>query len=86
MRTGRSETRRGGRHQFVTGGAVVRHLDGAAAPIVTGFIVGATNSFTNAFIVAGVILLVGIVSFVFVLGKIEPIPDPEPKHEAAALT
>ncbi|HEX7987384.1 MAG TPA: MFS transporter [Duganella sp.] len=55
------------------------NLMGAAAPIVTGMIVGATNSFTNAFAVAGVILLVGIVSFVFVLGKIEPIPDPEPR-------
>ena len=55
------------------------NLMGAAAPIVTGMIVGATNSFTNAFAVAGVILLVGIVSFVFVLGKIEPIPDPAPR-------
>lgn len=55
------------------------NLMGAAAPIVTGMIVGATNSFTNAFMVAGVILLIGIVSFVFVLGKIEAIPDPEPR-------
>lgn len=54
------------------------NLMGAAAPIVTGFIVGATNSFANAFMVAGVILVIGIVSFVFVLGKIEPIPDPHP--------
>ena len=54
------------------------NLMGAAAPIVTGFIVGSTNSFTNAFFVAGVILVVGIVSFVFVLGSIEPIPDPQP--------
>ncbi|MDB5936433.1 MAG: transporter [Massilia sp.] len=54
------------------------NLMGAAAPIVTGFIVGATNSFANAFFVAGVILVVGIVSFVFVLGRIEPIPDPHP--------
>jgi len=54
------------------------NLMGAAAPIVTGVIVGATNSFANAFMVAGVILLVGIVSFVFVLGKIEPLPDPAP--------
>ena len=55
------------------------NLMGAAAPIVTGMIVGATNSFANAFMVAGVILLVGIVSFVFVLGKIEPLPDPAPR-------
>jgi sugar phosphate permease len=53
----------------------VNNLMGAAAPIVTGYIVGATNSFTNAFFVAGVILIIGIISFVFVLGKIEPIPD-----------
>ena len=58
------------------------NLMGAAAPIVTGLIVGATNSFANAFMVAGVILLVGIVSFIFVLGKIEPIPDPEPRGAA----
>ncbi|HEU4372022.1 MAG TPA: MFS transporter, partial [Telluria sp.] len=57
------------------------NLMGAAAPIVTGFIVGATNSFANAFFVAGVILVIGIVSFVFVLGKIEPIPDPHPTRE-----
>lgn len=55
------------------------NLMGAAAPIVTGMIVGATNSFTNAFMVAGVILVIGIVSFVFVLGRIEPIPDPAPR-------
>ena len=53
------------------------NLMGAAAPIVTGYIVGQTNSFANAFMVAGVILLVGIVSFVFVMGRIEPVPEPE---------
>ncbi len=49
---------------------------GFAAPIVTGYIVGATNSFNNAFITAAVVLAVGIVSYVFVLGKIEKLPDP----------
>jgi ACS family D-galactonate transporter-like MFS transporter len=58
------------------------NLMGAAAPIVTGMIVGATSSFTNAFFVAGVILLIGIACFVFVLGKIEPIPDPAPRAVA----
>jgi len=55
----------------------VNNLMGVAAPVVTGFIVGATNSFTNAFLIAGVILLVGIVSFVFVMGRIEPIAEPD---------
>ena len=58
------------------------NLMGAAAPIVTGMIVGATNSFANAFAVAGVILIIGIVAFVFGLGRIEPIPDPAPRAVA----
>jgi ACS family D-galactonate transporter-like MFS transporter len=62
------------------------NLMGAAAPIVTGYIVGATNSFTNAFFVAGVILVIGIVCFVFVLGKIEPIPEPEARAKALPAT
>jgi ACS family D-galactonate transporter-like MFS transporter len=49
---------------------------GILAPTVTGFIVGATNSFTNAFLTAACLLFIGILSYVFVLGKIEPIPDP----------
>ena len=52
------------------------NLMGAVAPIVTGMIVGATHSFTNAFLVAGVVLLIGVASFVFLLGRIEPIPEP----------
>lgn len=61
----------------------VNNLMGVAAPIVTGFIVGATNSFTNAFLVAGVILIIGIVSFVFVMGRIESIPEPINHDEEA---
>ncbi len=46
------------------------------APTVTGLIVGATSSFTNAFLAAAAFLLVGIFSYLFVLGKIEPIAEP----------
>jgi len=53
----------------------VNNLMGVAAPVVTGYLVGAGQSFTNAFLVAGVGLLIGIIAFVFVLGRIEPIPD-----------
>ncbi len=52
------------------------NLMGAAAPIATGLIVGATGSFVNAFLLAGAILLVGILSFVFLMGRIEPIAEP----------
>jgi len=47
------------------------------APIATGAIVMATGSFEGAFLVAGVALLVGILSYVFVLGQVEPIPEPD---------
>ena len=53
------------------------NLMGAVAPTVTGFIVGATQSFANAFAAAGAVLLIGIFSYVVVLGKIEPIPEAE---------
>jgi hypothetical protein len=40
------------------------------------YIVGATRPFTGAFLVAGVVLVVGIVAYVFILGRREPIADP----------
>ncbi|WP_420888571.1 MFS transporter [Chromobacterium amazonense] len=52
------------------------NMMGAVAPIVTGFIVGATHSFTNAFLVAGCMLVIGILAFVFLLGPIEQLPEP----------
>jgi MFS transporter, ACS family, D-galactonate transporter len=52
------------------------NLANAAAPVATGFIVAQTGSFGLALSTAGIVLVVGIVSYVFVLGRIEPIPDP----------
>jgi ACS family D-galactonate transporter-like MFS transporter len=49
---------------------------GAVAPITTGYIVGATHSFTGAFMTAGFVLIVGILAYVFLLAKLDPIPDP----------
>lgn len=60
------------------------NLMGAVAPVVTGLIVGATNSFAIAFLVAGIVLLVGIFFYVVVLGRIEPIPEPDGAEPASA--
>ena len=54
----------------------LNNMMGAIAPITTGYIVGATHSFTGAFMAAGIVLIVGILSYVFLLGKLTPIPDP----------
>jgi MFS transporter, ACS family, D-galactonate transporter len=49
---------------------------GITAPVVTGYISGSTHSFAGAFLVAGVILLLGIASYIFLLGRIERIHLP----------
>jgi MFS family permease len=52
------------------------NLMGIAAPIATGEILELTRSFTYAFLAAAVILVVGILAFVFLLGRIETMPAP----------
>jgi ACS family D-galactonate transporter-like MFS transporter len=64
----------------------LNNLMGAVAPITTGYIVGATHSFTGAFLAAGVVLIVGIVAYVFLLGRLEPIADPPATGPAAPTT
>jgi MFS family permease len=51
-------------------------LAGIAAPIVTGYVVQATHSFFWAFAAAGIFLLIGIAGYVFLLGSMEPVPEP----------
>jgi len=51
-------------------------LAGIAAPIVTSYVVQVTNSFFWAFAVAGGFLIVGIAGYVFLLGAMEPVPEP----------
>jgi MFS family permease len=52
-------------------------ISGIAAPIVTGYVVAITHSYAWAFCIAAAYILVGVASYVFLLGKIEAIP-PEP--------
>jgi len=45
------------------------------APIATGYLTTWTHSFVAAFLVAGVILVIGVASYVFLLGRIEIVPS-----------
>ncbi|MFL6450238.1 MAG: MFS transporter [Bryobacteraceae bacterium] len=47
-------------------------VSGIVAPIVTGYIARETGSMGKAFAVAAVLLLLGIASYIFLLGRIEP--------------
>jgi ACS family D-galactonate transporter-like MFS transporter len=51
-------------------------LAGIVAPIATGYISSLTHSFAGAFLVAAVILALGIVSYAVLLGRIEQIRAP----------
>ena len=53
------------------------NLMGVVAPIATGYVFSRTHSFTGAFLLAGVVLLIGILAIIFLLGPIEPLPEPE---------
>ncbi len=63
----------------------VNNLLGIAAPIATGFIVSATGSFAFGFIVAAIVLVVGILCYIFMLGRIEQIPNPFSAAESIPL-
>jgi MFS family permease len=52
-------------------------LSGIAAPIVTGYIVTLTKSYAWAFGISAIYLLIGIASYIFLLGRIEPVPPQE---------
>ena len=60
----------GGIMNFVT------QISAISAPIVTGYIVARTHSFAWAFAVAAIYLAIGVASYIFLLGDIEPVPEP----------
>jgi MFS transporter, ACS family, D-galactonate transporter len=61
----------GGIMNFVT------QISAISAPIVTGYVVHATGSFAWAFGVAAIYLMIGVASYIFLLGSIEPVPEPD---------
>jgi MFS family permease len=51
-------------------------LAAIVAPIVTGYLSTWDHSFRSAFLVAGIVLLAGIASYIFLLGRIERVQLP----------
>ncbi|SFS00699.1 Sugar phosphate permease [Granulicella pectinivorans] len=50
---------------------LANQIAGITAPIITGYISGWTHSFAGAFLLASIVLLCGIGSYIFLLGRIE---------------
>jgi nitrate/nitrite transporter NarK len=51
----------------------IGNLGGAVSPIVTGWIVGRTGSYNNAFAVAAIVLVVGVFAYLLLIPRIEPV-------------
>jgi hypothetical protein len=51
-------------------------ISAIAAPVITGYLYGHTHSFAIAFSVPAIYLFAGIAGYIFLLGRIEPIPAP----------
>jgi MFS family permease len=54
----------------------VANVPAILAPVITGYLVGNSQSFRRPFLVAAAVLVAGIFSYLFLLGKIETIPGP----------
>ena len=52
------------------------NVAGIIAPLVAGFVLDTTNSFVLNFIIAAIILVLGILCYLLLLGKIEQLPAP----------
>ena len=61
----------------------VSNMGGAVGPIITGAIVAATGSFTWALVFSAALVVLGILNYLFLMGKVEPIIDSE--HEALCM-
>ncbi|MCM2534112.1 MFS transporter [Neobacillus pocheonensis] len=63
------------------------NLAGIVIPIVVGYILSATHSFSGALLFITVVLLIGALSYIFIVNKVERIELPaELKEEKQSLT
>ena len=56
---------------------LANQISAISAPILTGYTVAATNSYTWTFVIAAIFLMIGIASYTFLLGDMAQIPEPE---------
>ena len=63
----------------------VGNFAGIIAPALTGFLVGLTGRFFWAFAVLGALTVVGSLSWLFIVGPIEPVTWPAPPRSETVL-
>jgi cyanate permease len=55
------------------------NISGVLAPYVTGVILQRTGSFYYAFVTVAAVLVVGASSYIFIVGKVQPVRWDEPR-------
>lgn len=63
----------------------ISNLGGVVGPIVTGAIVGATGSFVYALVFSAALIVVAILNYLFLLGKVERIEAPAAADQGAPV-
>jgi D-galactonate transporter len=53
----------------------VSNMGGVVGPIITGFFVAAYGSFVPALLFSAVLIVIGILNYLFLLGKVKPLQD-----------
>jgi hypothetical protein len=46
---------------------------GILAPSITGYLLGSSGSFAHAFVIAGLVNILGILGWIILLPKVEPV-------------
>jgi MFS transporter, ACS family, D-galactonate transporter len=59
------------------------NIMGILAPIITGFVASGKSGFGPGFAIAGAVLVIGILCYIFLIGEIKQIPSPFEDHEVA---
>jgi len=61
------------------------NIGGILGPIVTGYIIATSGSFVWALAISGIFCLLGALTYLFMLGKIEPIKVPQIEGRAVRV-
>lgn len=64
----------------------VSNIGGILGPIVTGFVVAVFHSFVTALVISGVATLIGAATYMFLLGRIEPITPVKAQSRGQTLS
>jgi dipeptide/tripeptide permease len=64
---------------------LIGNLGGVASPVITGWIVTVTGSFQVAFVIAAVVMVIGVLIYLLVVKTLDPIKIAEPQRSSSTV-